>query len=249
MWPFNTKSPEQKLADWTNTHCARCGNALGSEVLMHPDRLLDSFLKDVRYCSQKCLGEVAIPKPTITYHPPPEPTHLSTSEQALVAGKSSGGMYFDVGRCANCGQAIPGTSSAQFQFCSQDCRAKAIRPYLPKDFEKQTLQEDDQYSALSEGLDEVCAVSDEDYVREGLYASTGKSRHEAIDALRNKLIETEGKFNQDRINAEHDALATFTRNWEAQRDFVLRRETAKFTEKMETEVEAERQRIEALKRR
>jgi hypothetical protein len=102
MWPFNKKHVD--LDAWTATNCARCGNPLGAEFFTHPDRLNDPFLKDVRYCSKACIDKVVIPKPIPVYRAPPEPIHLVTSELLLLTGKSSGGMYFDAGRCSILGE-------------------------------------------------------------------------------------------------------------------------------------------------
>lgn len=221
----------REFAEFKATKCSRCGSTVGANA-----RVDD---RGYRYCSDACYYAVHIPKPALNRKPDPSPAPLKLGESTLLVGKSSGGYYFECGRCAYCGQAIPNTSYVEFQFCGYSCRKRAMKPFLSDGYDA-PYTDDYKYQKYDEALDELVALSHEEYEEEGLRKLSGKSYEDMIDTLRHKNVDIQANVEQRQIDYEHDALREFVRRWEAQRQYVLNREDEKFRLKEEEELQKQR---------
>lgn len=223
--------------------CAHCGKPLPELYLTGPVNS-DPKLHLARYCSHKCYDAVLKNPSQGTRLPSPQPTRLSRDDEALMQGKSSGGMYFETGRCAHCGQYLPHQKHVQFPFCSSTCHDSAIKPFLPKDFTDNIDSEPEEVELRRQ----VQETGPKGWVEEGLHLKTGKSYYEAIDALNRKVHGATQRNLQRNIDVRHAAEQQYADKWQAQRDYILQREKAKLheaqTEQLRKEAAKEAERLQ-----
>ena len=216
------------------THCARCGRQLSSDFF-------EGLGGATRYCSKECYEQVYIPEPEIHYKSDPTPTRLTYSEAELLIGKSSGGRYFERGRCVHCGQ-VTEREYSEFHFCSDSCRLKAIKPYLPSDFDT-PLQDTSEYKRFDETFHELILMGEKEYHEQRVGVETGKSYTEAIDLLRHKRVRLTAAHKQNTVDQQYEALQQYQSRWEAQRTYVLNREKQHEDERLRKEQEKEAEQL------
>jgi hypothetical protein len=221
--------------------CARCGTLITGTPVRGDLEHLDTRGKF--YCSRNChLAAFGATSPRgVIYKRAPESTAIDYDDQALLAGKSGHSMYFDRGRCAKCGAALSSEYSP-FGFCSDDCRKKAMRPYLP-DGHDTNFSDTDQYKKfadfdfldLSDGeVREIAAES-------GLTGSLDQMRTAIYDKLARRRLKVEGKFEQDKHDREHAAMSQFVSKWQTERDRIVKTEKEKkFQRELEEQIARDR---------
>ena len=160
----------------------------------------------------------------------PKPPALSTD---LLIGKSSNGMYFEPGRCVHCGQAL--NSKVEFEFCSEACKEKAIRPFLGDP--QSPIEEDPVGRHHIESLDFIRRLDPDEYKQLARKEGGPSQREDFLAKLQQKLDARKTLLGQREHDAEITALNEYQEKWVKQRAYVLARETEKQNEKQTKENE------------
>lgn len=233
---------EQKKADQEQKNseviskfsCGTCNKPVGSNFRKGSKKHIKTA--DLYFCSNECHAAALASSEPYAITAPYQygrPLPLSLSERELLVGKSSGGMHFEAGRCVVCGQVLD--DKAEFDFCSSACKTKAMRPFLPVDFNKWTLDEDYDYKRVVENIEAV-TYGDQDELRKTLKElGSTRSRQQILNGLEQMKNVREAKFKQKLIDRENSALHDYQEKWSKQRDYILSREEAKESEKRQKE--------------
>ena len=174
------------------------------------------------YCSFDCLNTALIKRDSeldekMTRRPAP----LGEGEQALLVGKSSPGMYYEAGRCVQCGDALRDTR-AIFGFCSEACEERAAKPYM--NFTQQLADSDEYIKAVKDRQDfarRAPAIIAEVKQRCEKKTMTDSEIQEYLDRqvkLAELLYSRRKRFDYG------EARVSFLRKWELQRGYVLDQE-------------------------
>jgi hypothetical protein len=215
--------------------CQTCRKPVGLNWRKGPRthiRTIDNY-----FCSSEC-QQVAL-NSSGPYDPPPpyeygKPLALFKDERHLMVGKSSGGMYFEPGRCVQCGQAL-GEPTAEFEFCSDSCRDKAARPFLDPQLLKSSVEDDRDYKEIKETLDDIRGCSSREYEAARKQLRSTLTQAEFIDRLERRLKVREVLFEQNIRERKNTALYHFQEQWVKQRQYILTQEREKYAQKMSKE--------------
>jgi hypothetical protein len=151
------------------------------------------------------------------------PPHLSEAEQALLVGKSSNGMYFEVGRCLKCGQAL--SNPHILNFCADACVDRAMAPFLR---ERLPLEKTHDYMQWKKGEEELFTWTNEELANPRRRKDPAPGVFDALTARRTEIEQQyQLQIEADRLNAIH----SFFERWEQQRAFILSREQLKLGER------------------
>jgi hypothetical protein len=226
-------------------NCTTCSKPVGLKYRKGPATHIKTV--DNYFCSSAC-QQVALDS-SEPYDLPPlyvysKPGSLYSSDRQLVVGKSSNGMYFEAGRCVQCGQALT-SQTAEFEFCSDTCEDKATRPFLDPQLLKSSVEDDTQYQKDKEILSMVRSSGDYQYEEARKEAGISYTRAEFIDKVERELKVRETLFRQKVRERKNTALYHFQEKWVKQREYVLTQEREKHT--LKTRKEQDREDAQRLK--
>jgi ferredoxin len=219
---------QERDARIVGTPCSHCRKIITAGYL---NDLVRPWL---HYCSAECfLGALDKDEKDLEQRRNRAPSAISLSDAPLLIGKSSGGMYFESGRCAKCGQALG--NQVAFGFCSEICENKAYAPHRTFTDE---LADDPYYQLASKGHAELADEGMGNYLeidRENKQMPPEKLA-EKIDTQKYFAAKQHDRKVQDDIIRARNA---FMANWEKQREYILERERPKEEERSRREQEKE----------
>lgn len=213
-------------AEVIGTPCGTCSKTITAGYLT------DDFKPWVHYCSGECyLAANKKDKEEIERKRNSKPVEIPISDAILLVGKSSGGMCFESGRCAKCGQALGNHDT--FGFCSESCENKAYAPYRAC---KDDLANDPRFKLASDGMVELSTEGFSEHQN-----ITRENKEMAPEDFREKIktqqyfakIHHDHRLQEDIIQARN----AFMTNWEKQREYILARERPKEQERQRKEQE------------
>lgn len=215
---FQSSTPKQEAQS-----CAQCGGPIRDGFGLNGDPF-HIAMRGKKYCSEKCYG-VARKADPLGLVTPPEPSLpvLPPEDQKLLEGKGSKGMALESGRCLYCGQIVHASNEL---FCSSDCRAKAIRPFLPIGYDRE-LSDDSDYRRNQDLIQEVIQATDEEFLHASKELDYRGDRSDLISKLGRKALTIKQAFHQEKLDRENEALQSYLKNYQLQRDHVLKIEQEK----------------------
>jgi len=174
------------------------------------------------YCSFDCLNTALIERDReLDEKMTRQPAPLSEAEQALLVGKSSPGMFYEPGRCVQCGDAVP-DGRAIFGFCSGKCEEKATRPYMTF---TQLLADSDEYMKAAKDRQDFIG-RDPAIIEEVKKRCEKKTMtDDEIQAYLDRQLKLAELLYNRRKSLDHgEARVSFLKKWELQRGYVLEQE-------------------------
>jgi len=175
------------------------------------DRTEKKLLKDNARILLDRVRNPSPPKP-IDSIPDPKAKKLPYEDRELLKGTK----FYE--HCAKCGlyySLAPG-----MLFCSEECREKAAKPYLPTHLED-TFEETSAYQHHIDVESDIRFESDRAFYKEAKAAGFYGTRAEFETALAQAREREERDYKQRRVNYENQALVQFLENWERQRETLL----------------------------
>jgi len=199
--------------------CANCSAPVGSRPFRDHD------VPGRYYCSFDCLNTALIKRDSeLDEKMARQPAPLSEGDQALLVGKSSPGMYYEAGRCVQCGDVLC-DASAIFGFCSPTCDEKATNPYTTF---TQRLADTDEYMKAAKDR-QGFARKDPEVIEEVKKRCEQKTMtdDDIRTYLDRQLKLAELIYNRRRSFDQGEARVSFLKKWELQRGYVLEQEKRK----------------------
>jgi ferredoxin len=193
--------------------CWSCAAPVGQQPFRDHD------LSSRYYCSFDCLNAALIKRDSeLDEKMTRRPTPLGDHEQALLVGKSSPGMYYQPGRCVQCGDVLR-DAGAVFGFCRETCEEKATKPYT--NFTQQLADSDEYVKAVKDRDDfnrKAPEIIDEVKKRCEKKTMTDDEIREYLD----RQVKSAELLYHRRKSFDHgEARVSFLRKWEMQRRYVL----------------------------
>jgi hypothetical protein len=205
---------DRKLRD--EIAATKCWNCL-SPVGERPFR--DHDFPGRYYCSLDCRNMALIKRDReLDEKMARPPAALTQDEQALLVGKASPGMYYEAGRCVQCGHVLD-DPRAIFAFCSATCDERATRPYMT--FTERLVDSDEYKKAVKDRED--FTRKDPDIIEEvkRRCESSVMTDDEIRDYLDQQIKLAELLHDRRKSFARGEARVSFLRKWELQRGYVL----------------------------
>jgi hypothetical protein len=148
-------------------------------------------------------------------------------------------MYVEGGRCAYCG--LPRSSASDFFFCSEQCRLRAIGPYLDlryNDLDRESVYDDPTHKFYSDAITDYPSHTDDRdvqrYMRRHDLTNTDQLRTHIIS----KQVDFEHHFNKQKdthlARLRGEAEAKYRERWDYER--------AQYLEKVYAKQDADRER-------
>jgi len=198
------------------SRCWNCSSSVGQQPLRDPD------FPGRYYCSLDCRNTALIKRDSeLDEKMGRQPAPLAADEEALLIGKSSPGMYYERGRCVECGHVLH-DERAFFSFCSERCEEKAMKPYVTF---TGRLVDSEEYQRAVEDRDRF--TRNDPGILEEVKQSCGKrtmTDGEIQEHLAQQLKFAELLHSRRKSVDYGEARASFLKKWELQRGYVLEHE-------------------------
>ncbi len=183
------------------------------------------------YCSFDCLNTALIRRDSeLDEKMTRQPVPLTEDEQALLVGKSSPGMYYEPGRCVQCGDVLH-DPRAVFRFCSEKCEERATKPYT--NFTQRLADTDEYMKAVNDRRDFTRKEPEIIEEVKKRCEKTTMTDDEVQEYLDRQLKLAELLYNRRKSSDYGEARVSFLKKWELQRGYVLEQEKRKEARRQE----------------
>jgi len=119
-------------------------------------------------------------------------------------------------------------------FCSDHCKERALRPFLPKGWDWDAdIEDDESYDYAKQDAFAIRRSSHSEYREQARELGLKKSRAEALAFAERKVADLHNEWDRRRKNAVWEAEETYKARWIKERDTVLARERDKARQEAE----------------
>jgi ferredoxin len=199
--------------------CANCSALVG------PKPFRDHDVPGRYYCSFDCLNTALIKRDSeLDEKTARQPAALGDDDQALLVGKSSPGMYYEPGRCIQCGDVLR-DAGAIFGFCSATCEERATKPYMTF---TQQLADTDEYMKAARDRQDFARKEPEIIEEVKMRCEKKTMTDDEIQTYLDRQLKLAELIYNRRKSFDHgEARVSFLKKWELQRGYVLEQEKRK----------------------